>query len=341
MQPENIAEYLNAEYGLATPIGISRIHKGRATNYLVSDAYGGKYIFKKYQSELNIDSILAAAEATAFLADNGFPCEKFVAVKNGKSVVQNINCITALIPYISGQILPPDKAVLKMRELGRLLGICHALLSRRHIAGARAMNGFMESDLSASLTSSRALLAQVQQRECGEAFKTCDYLSAKIAMLERLGPRLAASLQSLPKHHIHGDFYCEHVVWLDDLSAVAGVIDITGMLGYQEWEIFRCFAQSRFGPETTAKDFNMDGFAEYIAGYLEGNPLFPGENIAKTLDAYLLHLLGSNYGIRQYLVSTQPDDKDAYLRFGFWRAEMALWLANEYDALSRKLSLIQ
>ncbi|MCH5272779.1 MAG: phosphotransferase [Lachnospiraceae bacterium] len=291
------------------------------------------FFFKEYQETFSEQDLRRETALNEFLLSKSFPTAGFVEDKNGNKY----NCINnryiVVQNYIDGESyvkhdLPDNMLFLAAEMLGQL----HEILNEYELqeeTDTAWVDGFNLSKTAAEYDFLINRAEEIEDKEIRDRIK--EDIIFKRELLYVIEP-YRNFFDKLTYKFSHGD-YCA-MQYLCSGDKIKAVIDFaTAKKIPAVWEIMRSYMQSA---KDTGNPFEFDvsKFCRYVRCYMQFSRL--SEWDLKYMPYIYLYQLGrSRYGYREYMMNVE--NKDALLKFAFWRTDICRMLLDKKDVISQFL----
>jgi Ser/Thr protein kinase RdoA (MazF antagonist) len=339
LSPEDVQELIGPRYAVGTIHSVAPIEGGRSACYrITSDT--GKYVLKVFPPKYSAADLRVEPAVTEFLFKREYPVARLVPTTAGEWVWEHAGRAHHLQQFVQGEVHAQNRAPdWLVRESAVLLGRLH-----KELAGFAPMKrGFHENwfrwDPAKKRHEYEELLEQAQELSSSvnhDRIRTD--LEYKSAAVERAA-RIAIDPSRLTRRNSHGDYHVSQL--LCGPQSVRAVIDFSGACALPIlWEVVRSYSLA--DPGCLEGKLDVRRLKEYIRLYVEAGGELQPYDLDTIADLYLLQLMRSTYGYREYLTGKGyfPDPSmrhSALLQFGFWRTDMCRWLEQHGTSLSRGL----
>ena len=327
-----IRALLSEHYGI-TAKEIRRLAMGSANCYIIHTDDATVFL-KEFQSGFLKKDIEREALLLEHLSRNGVPTARFIPTRRGGFVLINEDHPLALQEYIEGEAYTYDAFPLTMLpSLARMLGTIHGALKEYPLPTDMGTNWLDDysPDEAATFYDELMLLAGGRADDPNVL-----HLLGDLQYKKELAYRCESCkpyFEGITYGGTHGDYQGCQVIGRD--GEIRAVIDFSSARVLPlVWEVMRSFVQSSDVSRADAT-VDCDALCDYVREYLKVNSLTRRDLEAMPY-VYLYQLARSRYGFRQYL-TTDSEDREALLRFAFWRTDMCRYLEEHADEISEKL----
>lgn len=316
---------------------IEVINGGNANIYKLTDIHNGKYILKEFQSKFNFKMILKEVNVINHLRQKGLPVPKYIPCTNNQNYFEYNGRLIILQKYIEGKT--KDKYTGDEKELlecAEYLGlIVNALEDYPYDDMFKAnINKFKSTkDIDESIAKHQALILVAEKDNIyGKEIK--QDLMGKINFLNKIKQdQTLQTISNITIKKTHGDYNVLQFIY-DSNDKIKVILDFatSGELPIV-WEIARSY--NYMDKECKNGTFNIDNLILYIKEYLKYSKLTK-EDLKYLPYIYLIQLLSSTYGYKQYLNTGDLN----MLKFGRERTNICRYLMENKEIISQKLSKI-
>lgn len=327
-----IQALLSEHYGI-TAKEIRRLTMGSANCYIVHTDDTTVFL-KEFQSGFSKKDIEREALLLEHLSRSGVPTARFIPTRRGGFVLINEDHPIALQEYIEGEAYTYDAFPHAMLPpLARMLGTIHGALKEYPLPIDMGSNWLKDysPDEAAAFCDELMLLAG-SQADDGNILRLLGDLQYKKELAYRC-ESFKPYFEGITYGGTHGDYQGCQIIGKD--GEIRAVIDFSSARALPlVWEVMRSFVQSSDVSRADAT-VDCDALCDYVREYLKVNSLTRRDLEAMPY-VYMYQLARSRYGFRQYL-TTDSEDREALLRFAFWRTDMCRYLEEHADEISEKL----
>ena len=327
---DKMQTFLLQEYGFHLN-EMRHLPMGTANCYEIS-CEEGKYFFKEYQKQFNIDDVKKETEVVEFLYSKGFPVARFIKTISGNSCFLFEGHAVCIQEYLEGESYLNDLPHELLKDSAKYLGILHSTL-KDYPMETRLDEKWAESISVDSVNKKYDRLISALENEKSDP----NYSRIKEDFLFK--KELFGHIEEMKKYFSgitytpsHGDYTACQLIC--DGDHVKAVIDFSSASKLPAiWEIMRSYIQS--GACRDGQTFDIGDFAQYVKEYMKYAPLTKRDLEAMPY-VYLFQLSRSGYGYEEYLID-KTENKDDLLKFALWRTDICREVYKNADAISEAL----
>ncbi len=256
-----LAPLLRRHYGLEAG-GIVKARAGAGSDTYFITGESGRYVLK-FPEESPMNDPAAEPALCAFLLERGIPACRFLPNLAGELLCRENGRVFHLQRYIEGDCYENHRAPQwLLGEAARLLGRIHKTLCEY----PRLKDG-IGPDFFRNMTPERALASYRRSLERAQArgdAGVAEDLRYRIGAMGRFPP-VSFDIHALTRANTHGDYLASQMIC--EGESVRAVIDwTTACVHPVVWEILRSFVYA--SPLCSAGEVDVNGFMDYLAGYL-------------------------------------------------------------------------
>ena len=318
-------------------IKIETIDGGNANIYKLTDIHKNKYILKEFQLKFNSKTILKEVHVIEYLRKKKLPVPEYVTCTNNQKYFEHKGRIVILQKYIEGKT--KDKYTgnkQNLLESAKYLGLLVNALedySYNDMFKSNIKKLTTNEDIEKSIGKYKNLIFQIAKADVyGEEIKKD--LNDKIEMLKEIKKdQTITKITNITIKKTHGDYNVLQFIY-DSNDSIKVILDFAtaGELPIV-WELARSY--NYMDKECKNGEFNIDNLILYIKEYLKYSKLTK-EDLKYLPYIYLIQLLSSTYGYKQYLQTNNL----AMLEFGKERTNICRYLMKNKEIISKRLSEI-
>lgn len=329
MDFEEIKEIIKIKYGLDI-IDVEKVERGSANIYLLNS---NKYILKEFQSKYKKEEIIKEIEVINHLEKNGIKVPHYVKLINGDYCFIYKEKYIILQEYIEGYTLEQNggnySQTLESAEyLGRIVKALETL--NYDLSEADLSAWYSNENFDRSIEEYNDLIGMLDLNDETEK-RIYDELNEKIEMIKSISNSINFDeMSKLSVKATHGDYSVMQFIYKD--GKINAVIDFVSACKMPiVWELLRSY--SYIDKDAKDGDFNINTMIDYVKKFNEYVKL--NEYDIKYMSyLYLLQLLNSSYGYKQYIYNKS---NTALLNFAFLRTKICKYLFNNAKLISQKL----
>ncbi|MHB0913287.1 MAG: aminoglycoside phosphotransferase family protein [Armatimonadota bacterium] len=318
-------------FGIRDVREVSGLAGGNTSLYLVTTD-SERLVLKQFPQGYMVGGVLKEPEIASLLSAHGVPTTRFLPALSGEHALLFRGRVFHLREYVEGRTYANNTAPeWLIRDSAILLGRIHkALVHAAPLPDGLAGEWFV-FDAAERLGKLANLLreaeslpeSKVKERIVEDLAYKCDAVSKTLEV--RVDPGRLTRLNS------HGDYSVRQLVC--GPYSVRAVIDLSGACVLSAaWEIIRSYTMA--DPRCAGGEIEAARLIRYLKWYKE--PLSSYDLWAMPL-IYMLHLLRSDVGYRQY-IDHPCADTERWIRFGFWRTRLARGLMERWEELAWELT---
>lgn len=326
-----ISELLLKQYGISTERA-ERIGLGTANCYRIC-SQKRKCFLKEYQGTFSEEDLQREVRLNDFLVSASFPTAAFIPNIDGNRYIRFCDRYIVLQEYIEGKSYAdhnlPDEILFQAADL---LGELHEILRGYELPVKMDRTWVEKFSVKQACDDYDMLLDRV--KEIGDKAvreRIREDLVFKKELLSRIEP-YGRYFDKVHYKPTHGDYSAMQYLCADgEITAVIDFASATRLPAV--WELMRSYMQSAVDMETPEK-LDVEKFCAYVRRYLRVSSLSK-EDLRGMPYIYLYQLGRSRYGYKEYLANVE--NRDALLKFAFWRTDTCRMLARRADEISQML----
>ncbi len=323
-----ITQIMNEEYEIDIYV-IEKLTRGSANIYLLNN---DEYILKEFQSKYTIKDIEKETKVINHLRKDHLKVPEYMVTKDGKYYTEYLNKIIIVQKYIKGNTIKQNSGTYEQLmesaiELGKIINSLETL--EIDLPYNDYSLWFTNDKLNKSIQNYENLLKDVPSDKY--YLIICNDLNNKINMLKDLKNNYDVNeIKDLTIKNTHGDYSVQQFIY--DNDKIKAIIDFAASCKMPiVWEVIRSY--SYMDECAINGEFNLHNFIDYVKVFNRYVPL--NHNDLKYMPyLYLIQLLSSNYGYKQYIYDNK---KEELLIFGFFRTKLCRYLFNNAEMISQKL----
>ena len=325
---EEIIKFVKDVYDLDIT-NVDRINRGSANIYSLNN---DSYVLKEFQSDYSEIEIINEIDIINHLKKDNISVPTYIKTKNNEFYCLYKERIIILQEFIDGYTLHNNEGDLKQTlECAELYGCIIKSLETldRELPTFDISEWYTESALNEAILKHEKLISLLDDRDSNYSKIKSD-LEEKISMIESIKDKDFSNYSKLTIKNTHGDYSQIQFIYKDD--KVNAVIDFVSACKMPiVWEIIRSY--SYIDSDAKNGEFNLDHLVEYVKTVNKHVPLNKYD-IEYMPYVYLLQLLNSTYGYKQYINDPR---KIELLEFGYFRTNICKYLFKNADLISEKL----
>ena len=326
---QEIKEVVKSKYGLEIT-NVAKIERGSANIYSLNN---DKYILKEFQSKYKKEEIIKEIEVIKHLEKNDIKVPHYVKLINGDYCFVHKEKYIILQEYIDGYTLEQNggnyfQTIESAEYLGRIVKALETI--NYDLSEADLSAWYSDENFDKSIDEYNELIRWLDLENETEK-RIYDELNEKIEMINSI--RNSIDFEEMSKLSIkatHGDYSVMQFIYKED--KINAVIDFVSACKMPiVWELLRSY--SYIDKDAKDGDFNINTMIDYVKKFNEYVKL--NEYDIKYMSyLYLLQLLNSSYGYKQYI---NNKSNIGLLNFAFLRTKICKYLFNNAKLISQKL----
>ena len=325
---EEIVEYLKNNYDLEVT-NVTKIERGSANIYSLNN---NEYILKEFQSKYSKKQIEKEIAVINHLRSYGIKVPEYIKTK--KDTFDDIYKEKTIIiqKYIDGYTLESNEGNYEQtiecaKYYGRIVDALKTLPIE--LPDSDLSGWYSQENFDTSIKKHEDLLLMLDENnEIDKKIK--NDLLEKIEMIKEVRLNDFEQMKNLTVLNTHGDYNVLQFIYKD--GKINAVIDFVSACKMPvAWEIIRSY--SYIDKDAINGEFNLDTFIEYVKTfnkYIKLNEY----DIRFMSYIYLVQVLNSNFGYKQYLYNR---DNIKLLNFGFFRTNLCRYLFKNARTISERL----
>lgn len=327
---ENIKSIIKDYYNFDI-IKIKKINKGSGNIFLLFTK-DDKYILKEFQSKYTFEQI--EKEYKLILSLKDIPTFEYILTKNNLCYFLHKQKVCILIKYIEG--INYKNNTLNLKKL-KLVALLHGKLSNNLFELDQNKIDFNNFVSEEKIEKSKQFLIDFINKNHTTITenKIKKDFEKKLSIINSLD--ISKILKDLNEKifciNCHGDFSVQQLIFNKQ------TISILDFASFRKiplcWEIIRSYSYA----DKKCKNgrIKIDNLIKYIIAF-KSNFALSKEDIVNMPLVYLLQLLCSNYGYKQYL---ENKEQNQLLKFGYFRTRLCVDLFENLEYYTSKLSKIE
>src|SRR5574344_246995 len=325
---EEIKEYLHKVYNLDIN-DVAKINRGSANIYFLNKS---TYVLKEIKYKYNFDKIIKEIEVINHLKKKGISVPNYVKTSSGDYYTIYKDIIIIIQDFIEGYTINNnegnyDQVIECAKEYGVIVNALKDLKIKLPLSNISEW--YSEERFEQSINKYNKLLTMLNDNEIDNNIKN-DILE-KMSMINSIKSKINFNnMNNLTILNTHGDFSVEQLIYKD--GKINSVIDFVSACRMPiVWELIRSY--SYIDKEAVDGEFNLDTFINYVKEfnkYIKLNKY----DIEYMPYIYLIQLLNSDYGYKQYI---NDNSKMNLLAFGCFRTNVCRYLFKNAKVISERL----
>ena len=322
-----IKKVVNKKYGIEIK-KIKKVARGSANIYKLNN----DIILKEFQSKYKKEDINKEIKILDVLRGEKLNVPKYIKTLNGKSYFIYKNRIIILQKRIIGYIKEPNTGDQEqIIESAKILGLIVKGLAGKNIKMpiSDITEWYSEDTIKRSIKKFEDLIKKCVDKDDR---KIKEDLEEKIKMLKNI--KDICDFEKIKKITIsetHGDYSVQQFIY-NKSGKIAAVIDFVSAAKMPIiWEIIRSY--SYIDKEVKNGEINIENLVMYVKEFTQYYPL-NYYDIKYLPHLYLIQLLCSSYGYKQYLENKQ---NKKILKFAIFRTNLARSIYKKGNEISENL----
>lgn len=322
---ERISELLRDNYNIITK-SISRINRGSACLFEIVSIDNRKYVFKEFEEKHSKESVLREIAVINHLYREGIKVPEYIPTIFGEYSIDENNHVIIVQGFIDGDVLEQNMGnYAQTIESAKYLGIIvKSLETLDYKLPIRDVSSWYEKEtFEESVKNHQELLDKCTNNEVK------GYLKSKIEMLENIRINIQ-DIENITYKNVHGDYSVMQFLYKN--GKINAVLDFaTAAYMPVILEIARSY--SYIDEKCKNGEFDLDNFVDYVkefSKYVKINKY----DLEYMPRLYMIQLLNSTYGFRQYI--NNPNRKDM-LNFARLRYNIIKYLYDNSNVIAEKL----
>lgn len=326
---EEIINYVKSNYDLEVT-DVTKIDRGSANIYSLNN---NEYILKEFQSKYSKEQIEKEIAVINHLSSFGIKVPEYIKTK--KDTFDDVYKEKTIIiqKYIDGYTLESNEGnyeqTIECAEYyGRIVDALKTLPIE--LPDSDLSGWYSQENFDVSIKKHEYLLPMLDENnEIDKKIK--DDILEKIEIIKEVRLNDVEQMKNLTVLNTHGDYNVLQFIYKD--GKINAVIDFVSACKMPVvWELIRSY--SYIDKDAINGDFNLDTFVEYVKTFNKYIKL--NEYDIKFMPyIYLVQILNSNFGYKQYLYNR---DNTKLLNFGFFRTNLCRYLFKNAKTIFERLN---
>ncbi|MGN1000462.1 MAG: phosphotransferase [Bacilli bacterium] len=324
---KSIVEVVKEKYDI-TITEIKKINRGSANLYSLNN---NTYILKEFQSKYTKEEIDREIKIINHLKQDKLPVPEYIfTINNECSFIYKQKVIT-LQKFIDGYTMNSNSAnyeqmIESARELGKIIKSLETLDIKLPINDASSW--YTPKALNKSIEKHKDLLKKANGKY---KKKIIQDLNDKISILKYIMNNFNVDeMKNLTLKNTHGDYSVLQFIYKE--GKIKAIIDFVSACKMPvAWEVIRSY--SYIDKNSKNGKINIGHLVAYVkefTKYVELNEF----DIKYMPHLYLMQLLSSTYGYKQYILN---NSKKELLDFAFFRTKLCKYLFKNSNVISKRL----
>lgn len=326
LNEEKIKEILKEKYFILVR-KVKKINRGSANIYVINE---DEYVLKEFQAEISKEDINKEIEVINYLRKKNFKVPEYIKTKDDKDSILYHNKIIILQRFIQGYTMEAnagnyEQVMESATYLGKLVNLLENFPSKLPVK--KVGNWCSSAAIKKAIIRHKDLL--VKAEKMGEE-RIIDDLKDKIVMLEGIDQTRLDVFNKLSLMNSHGDYSVMQFIYQN--GKITAIIDfIKACKMPVVWEIIRSY--NYIDKDAVTGKINTSHLCDYVKNVMKKVKLNDSD-LKYMVRFYLIQLLESTYGYKQYL-----DDKKKIdlLQFGFYRTQLCRYLKENDKEITTEL----
>lgn len=307
---------------------IKKLDRGSANIFSLNNS---TYILKEFQSKYSADEIKKEIAVINHLKKDKQLVPEYIATQTGKYSFKYKKKIIILQKFINGYTIDSnngdyEQIIESARELGKMVNSLERLNYK--LPYNDVSSWYKIEKLNKSIEKNRELIKNVTGKYKDKIIKDLD---DKISMLEYVRDNLNFNeMKNLTIKNTHGDYSVLQFIYFN--SKIKSVIDFVSACKMPiVWEVIRSYSYI----DINAKDGKIDieNLVNYVKEFMKYVKLNKYD-IKYMPYLYLIQLLNSDYGYKQYIAD---NSKQSLLEFAFFRTNLCKHLFENAELIANEL----
>lgn len=324
---DTIISIIKEKYAISI-FNIKKLNRGSANLYSLNNDL---YILKEFQSKYTQDEINKEIAVINHLKKDGLSVIKYIRTIAGDYSFLYKGKIVILQEFIDGYTMESntasyDQMIESARELGKITKSLKALEFK--LPTNDITSWYSAETLDESIGKHKELLNKLKENSKTHIKKD---LQEKIKMLEYAKNNYnLAEMTNLSVMNTHGDYSVLQFIYKD--GKIKAIIDFVSACKMPiVWEIIRSYSYIDSKAKKGTIDINnLIDYTKEFTKYVKLNKY----DIKYMPYLYLIQLLTSTYGYKQYISDNSKED---LLQFAYFRTNLAKYLFNNASLIATSL----
>lgn len=314
-------------YGIEIRI-VKKVNRGSANIYELDNQ---KYILKEFQSKYTKAKIEKEISVIKHLSKKKINVPEYIKCLDGKYSFDYKNRIIIMQKFIEGYTIEPNTGDYKKTlESAKYLGkIVNALEDFTYELPINKII-YTNQDLEKSVEKYKTIISQLNHENEIDN-KIIKDLKAKIDMINNISTKIDLyNFNKLTYKNTHGDYSVMQFIYKND--KINAIIDFVSACNMPiVWEVIRSY--SYIDENAKSGVFDIDIFVCYVKEFCKYVKLNKYD-IENMVNIYLLQILTSNYGYKQFL---NDRNNCSLLEFAFFRTNICRYLYKNESIITERL----
>lgn len=305
---------------------IERLNRGSANIYVLNN---NQYVLKEFQSKYTKEEIDKEIIIINHLKKDNIPVPEYLKTKSGVYNYTYKNRVIIIQKYIDGHTIESNTGTKEqVMESAQYLGKIVKSLDTLKITLPYCDMSYTKKTLDESITNHQELLNKITENNYPQIYKD---LTDKISMLKYIKDNIDLSnTDKITIMNTHGDYSVLQFIYKNDkINAIIDFVSACKMPVV--WEVIRSYSYI----DEKAKDGilevnNLTQYVKCFANYVQLN----NYDLKYMSYLYLIQLLTSTYGYKQYL---RDNTKIDLLEFAYFRTKLCRYLFDNANQISNTL----
>ncbi len=307
---------------------VEKSNRGSANLYSLNE---NKYIFKEFQTKYTKEEIDKEIIIINHLKEDDIPVPEYVKTISGEYSFVYENRIVIMQKFIDGYTMESntgnyDQILESAEYLGKIVKSLSTLEINLPLNDASGW--YSHKAIEESIEKQEKLLQNISEKEYPQIYID---LTDKISMLKSVRDNINfGDINKLSIMNTHGDYSVQQFIYKD--GKIKAIIDFVSACKMPVvWEIIRSY--SYIDPKAKDGEININNLIQYIKKFT--NYVSLNEYDFKYMSyLYLIQLLASTYGYKQYIADNSKID---LLEFAFFRTKLCKYLYKNAEKISNTL----
>nr|MBP3259189.1 phosphotransferase [Bacilli bacterium] len=325
---EELIIYVKNNYDLDVT-KVTKIDRGSANIYSLNN----EYILKEFQSKYSKEEIEKEIAVINHLISFGIKVPEYIKTKRNTFDDVYKDKTIIIQKYIAGDTLENNKGTYEQtiecaEYYGRIVDALKTLPIE--LPDSDLSSWYSKESFEGSIKKHEDLLSMLDENNEIDKRIREDILE-KIEMIKEVESYDFSQMKNLTVLNTHGDYNVSQFIYKD--GKINAVIDFVSACKMPVvWELIRSY--SYIDKDAINGNFNLDTFVEYVKTFNKYIKL--NEYDIKYMPyIYLVQILNSNFGYKQYLYNR---DNRKLLDFGFFRTNLCRYLFKNANIIFERLN---